>query len=30
VEELALLGEVRATQATAGWMGLTVRGAFAA
>lgn len=30
VEELSLLGEVRATQATAGWMGLTVRGAFAA
>jgi len=30
VEELALLGEVQATQASAGWMGLTVRGALAA
>ena len=30
VEELALLGRVDATQASAGWMGITVRGAFAA
>lgn len=30
VEELALLGEVRAGTASAGWMGLTVRGALAA
>ncbi|MCY1544188.1 hypothetical protein D9M68_800500 [compost metagenome] len=29
VEELALLGPVQATQASAGWMGLTVRGAIA-
>jgi hypothetical protein len=29
VEELALLGEVQATQASAGWMGITVRGAIA-
>lgn len=30
VEELALLGPVEATQASAGWMGITVRGALAA
>lgn len=30
VEELALLGEVRASTASAGWMGITVRGALAA
>lgn len=30
VEELALLGDVRATTASAGWMGITVRGALAA
>ncbi|CAA2106447.1 acetoacetate decarboxylase family protein [Variovorax paradoxus] len=30
VEELASLGEVRATAASAGWMGITVRGALAA
>lgn len=30
VEELALLGPVQATDASAGWMGITVRGAFAA
>jgi hypothetical protein len=30
VEELAVLGPVEATQASAGWMGITVRGALAA
>jgi len=30
VEELSLLGRVAATQASAGWMGITVRGALAA
>jgi len=30
VEELSLLGQVEATQASAGWMGITVRGALAA
>lgn len=30
VEELSLLGRVEATQASAGWMGITVRGALAA
>lgn len=30
VEELALLGTVEATEASAGWMGITVRGAIAA
>lgn len=30
VEELALLGDVSATTASAGWMGITVRGAIAA